>query len=159
MNAAVGLRAFHGGLPLAGPKSPATRVPPRACPPPAEYVLPLLQHAGEPALPTVAVGARVRRGQRIATAQGRGAHLHAPDAGHVVAIEARPVAYAAGAAAPSIVIARAGSAAVETRPPRPDCPGPPGCRSSHRIGTRVAATWPSPCATTALAWRASTCRA
>jgi electron transport complex protein RnfC len=120
MTAAVVLHAFHGGLPLAGHKSPATRVPTRACPPPAKYVLPLLQHAGEPALPTVAVGARVRRGQRIATAQGRGAHLHAPDAGHVVAIEPRPAAHAGGDPAPCIVIARDGSEALEALPPLPD---------------------------------------
>jgi electron transport complex protein RnfC len=120
MSAALVLHRFGGGLPLAGHKAPASRAPTRACPPPPEAVLPLLQHAGEPAVPLVTVGQRVLRGQRIAQARGRGAHLHAPDAGEVLAIEDRPVAQDGGRVAPCIVIARDGSDEAQWLPALPD---------------------------------------
>lgn len=105
MNAPPRLFAFPGGLRLPGHKEPATRAPSRACPLPPELVLPLSQHAGRPARAEVAPGVRVARGQRIARADGLGAHLHAPAAGTVRAIEDRPVPHASGLAAPCIVLA------------------------------------------------------
>lgn len=51
------------------------------------YVIPLSQHIGAPAEPTVAPGERVRRGQRIARAGGFiSTNHHAPVTGTVVAI-------------------------------------------------------------------------
>lgn len=104
MNAPLRLHRFPGGLPLPGHKEPATREPSRACPLPPTLVLPLGQHAGSAAVPAVAAGARVARGQRIARAEGRGAHLHAPAAGIVRAIEDHPVPHASGLPGPCIVI-------------------------------------------------------
>jgi electron transport complex protein RnfC len=105
MNDAPRLFAFPGGLRLPGHKEPATRAPSRACPLPPTLVLPLSQHAGRPARADVEPGMRVARGQRIAHAEGLGAHLHAPAAGVVVAIEDRPVPHASGLPGPCIVIA------------------------------------------------------
>jgi H+/Na+-translocating ferredoxin:NAD+ oxidoreductase subunit C len=98
------------GLSLAGHKEISTRGPIRSLAPPAEAVLPLNQHTGEPALPTVEVGDRVRIGQTIAAAEpGISACLHAPIAGVVSAIEPRPAPHTGGAAARSIVIENDGS--------------------------------------------------
>lgn len=123
MNAPQRLFAFPGGLRLPGHKDAATRAPSRACPLPPRLVLPLSQHAGQPARPEVAPGERVARGQRIARAEGLGAHLHAPAAGVVVAIEEHPVPHASGLPAPCIVIdvdPAAGEAAL--LPALPDWP-------------------------------------
>jgi Na+-translocating ferredoxin:NAD+ oxidoreductase subunit C len=55
-----------------------------------EYVLPLSQHIGAPSVPTVEVGQKVRRGQKIADPGGFvSVALHAPVTGHVEAIELR----------------------------------------------------------------------
>ncbi len=56
-------------------------------PPPAEVILPLQQSLGDPALPVVKKGELVRRGQKIAEAQGSGVPLHATIGGKVRAIE------------------------------------------------------------------------
>ena len=86
------LHRFHGGLRLAGHKAESTATAIRHCPLPPELVLPLAQHAGEGATACVVVGQRVRRGERIADAQGeRSAHVHAPASGVVRAIEPRPL--------------------------------------------------------------------
>ncbi len=86
------LHRFHGGLRLAGHKSESTTAAIRHCSLPPELVLPLAQHAGEPATSCVVVGQRVRRGERIGDAQGeRSAHVHAPASGVVRAIESRPL--------------------------------------------------------------------
>jgi electron transport complex protein RnfC len=99
------LHRFHGGLRLDGHKAASTGSSIRACPLPSELVLPLLQHAGEAAQPCVGPGDRVRRGQRIADAQGeRGADLHAPCAGHVHAIENRTLPFGADVDGPCVVL-------------------------------------------------------
>ncbi len=56
-------------------------------PAPAEVCLPLQQHLGDPAVPVVKKGEVVRRGQKIAEAQGSGVPLHATIGGKVRAIE------------------------------------------------------------------------
>jgi electron transport complex protein RnfC len=88
---------FSGGLDLPGLKLASAAGAIRPCPLPPELVLPLRQHPGAAAQPLVAAGDRVRRGQCLARAQDeRGAAVHAPAAGHVVAIEARPLPQAPG---------------------------------------------------------------
>jgi len=51
---------------------------------PPYLVLPLTQHSGEPAVPVIQVGQKVRRGQLIAkTGVGRSANLHSPANGEI----------------------------------------------------------------------------
>ena len=102
---AVALHGFPGGLKLAGRKDRSTAQPVRAAPLAPRYVLALAQSSGAPAVPCVAVGDRVRRGQTIATpGDGVSAALHAPTSGVVVALEDRAVAHPSGLAARCIVI-------------------------------------------------------
>jgi electron transport complex protein RnfC len=55
--------------------------------PPAQVVLPLIQHLGEPAKPTVNVGQKVKSGQLVATAPtDRSIPIHSPLTGTVIAI-------------------------------------------------------------------------
>lgn len=90
------LHRFHGGLRLPGRKEPAA-APIRPCPLPAELVLPMLQHVGEPAEPCVGRGERVRRGEPVGLARGAlGAHVHASADGIVAAIEPRPLPHPSG---------------------------------------------------------------
>ena len=64
----------------------------------------LAQHAGSPAIPIVAVGDRVKVGQKVGQAMSRiSANIHSPISGTVVAIEERPHATRGGMAL-SVVI-------------------------------------------------------
>lgn len=86
------LHRFHGGLQLTGHKAEAAARPILQCPLPERLVVPLLQHAGEPARALVAVGDEVAEGQLIGAPVGdHGAAVHAPAAGRIEAIEARQV--------------------------------------------------------------------
>lgn len=81
----------RGGLELETHKRRSTMRPLRAAPTADVFVLPLDQHAGNPARPLVAPGDRVARGQPIAEPVGEvSAWLHAPACGRVRAIELRP---------------------------------------------------------------------
>lgn len=72
---------------------------------PAYVVLPLNQHIGAQAIPTVQVGDQVLTGQKIAEAQGLvSAPVHASISGTVIAIEERAIPHASGLFAPCIVI-------------------------------------------------------
>jgi electron transport complex protein RnfC len=72
---------------------------------PAQLVLPLQQHIGEPAECLVQPGDKVSRGQLIARQVGNiSAGLHAPTPGTVLAIEERPVPHPSGLLAPCIII-------------------------------------------------------
>jgi electron transport complex protein RnfC len=59
-------------------------------PAPLEVWLPTVQHLGEPAVPTVAKGDRVVRGQKIADGGASGVPLHATITGKVKPIDKRP---------------------------------------------------------------------
>ena len=99
------LGKLHGGLRLKANKAEATAVPIHEAPVPAQLVLPLAQHAGQPADPVVGIGERVFKGQRIADAYGAmGVPVHASSSGTIVAIEPWPVSSRYGATAPCIVI-------------------------------------------------------
>jgi len=88
---------FHGGLSLNRHKSPSAQHPIQTVPLPDYLVLPLQQHIGQAAKPCVAVGDYVAKGQLIAQADGPvSAAVHASSSGHVVAIEARPLAHPSG---------------------------------------------------------------
>jgi electron transport complex protein RnfC len=99
------LGKLHGGLRLQAHKSESTAESILNIPVPDQLVLPITQHAGDPAQPIVAIGERVLKGQLIAEADGSlGAPVHASSSGKIVAIEPWPVARRYGEKAPCIVI-------------------------------------------------------
>ncbi len=107
MNAAptVDLGKWYGGLRLPAEKAQSTSRPIREMPAPAQLVLPLAQHSGEPAEPVVGIGDQVLKGQLVARADGiLSAPVHASSSGKVVAIEPWPVSRRFGEPAPCIVI-------------------------------------------------------
>jgi electron transport complex protein RnfC len=111
---------FHGGLKLAGCREAASARPIRPAGMPAELVLPLAQHIGEPAECLVSPGDTVYRGQVVARAVGSiSAPVHASTSGTVTAVEPRPVTHPSGLPAPCIIIATDGR---DT--PAPDLPPP-----------------------------------
>lgn len=93
---AAGTR-FPGGVTLTRhPVMPADAALSRL-PMPAHLSVPLLQHRGEPALPCVAVGERVRAGQRIGVASAAfSANIHAPCSGVVTALAQRDIGHPSG---------------------------------------------------------------
>lgn len=99
------LGKLHGGLRLPAHKSESTADSIREVPIPAQLILPIEQHVGEPAQPVINVGDRVLRGQLIAEPDGElGAPVHASSSGTVIAIERWPVSRRRGEKAPCIVI-------------------------------------------------------
>ena len=99
------LGKLHGGLRLPAHKAMSTATPIVQVPLPEQLVLPLTQHAGEPAQPVVGIGEPVLKGQLIAVAVGSlGAPVHAPSSGRLAAIEPRPVPRRHGDSAPCIII-------------------------------------------------------
>jgi len=99
------LGKLHGGLRLPGHKNESTANPIKDVPIPAQLVLPIEQHVGEPAQPVVGIGDRVLKGQLVAEPDGEmGAPVHASSSGTVVAIEQWPVSRRHGDKAPCIVI-------------------------------------------------------
>ena len=99
------LGKLHGGLRLPGNKGRSTAEPIRKVPVPDQLVLPITQHAGDPAEPIVGIGERVLKGQLLAEPYGAlGAPVHASSSGKIVAIEPWPVSRRYGDSAPCIVI-------------------------------------------------------
>lgn len=99
------LYGFPGGLALDARKAQSTTLPLARAPLSFEYVLPLLQHEGEPAEALVAAGDRVLGGQVIARAEGYlSLPLHAPTSGTVTGIAPRPIPHPSGLMADCIVI-------------------------------------------------------
>jgi electron transport complex protein RnfC len=99
------LGKLHGGLRLQARKKISTSEAIRKAPLPDQLVLPITQHAGDPAQPVVAIGERVLKGQLVADTEGSlGAPIHASSSGTVVAIEPWPVSRRYGDNAPCIVI-------------------------------------------------------
>ena len=112
---------FSGGLHLPDNKAMSTVVPVGEAPIPERLIIPLQQHIGAPAKPLVAVGDKVRKGQKLAKAEGYvSAPVHASSSGTVVAIEAYPVPHPSGLAAPCIVIETDGEDAWCELQPHPD---------------------------------------
>ncbi len=86
----VKARRGSGGVPVPDKKELSGRMPIEDAGIPAELTLFLSQHTGAPSKPLVNVGDEVKRGQKIAEAQGAvSACLHAPTSGKVKAIEPR----------------------------------------------------------------------
>ncbi|MDA0705851.1 MAG: electron transport complex subunit RsxC [Proteobacteria bacterium] len=99
------LGKLHGGIRLESGKSAATRNSIQKMPLPAQLIIPITQHVGDPAHSIVTIGERVLKGQLIAEPGGSlSAPVHASSSGKVVAIEPWPVSRRYGANAPCIVI-------------------------------------------------------
>lgn len=99
------LYEFPGGVHPPMHKDLSTREPIAAAPCPPRLILPLHQHIGDAAAPTVNVGDHVLKGQRIARAEGYvSVALHAPTSGTVSAITDAPVPHPSGLPAPCIVL-------------------------------------------------------
>jgi Na+-translocating ferredoxin:NAD+ oxidoreductase subunit C len=105
----AGTAGVRGGLRLDAHKQRSTAQPLRTASPAEHLALPLDQHAGAPAIPSIQPGDRVLLGQPIAEPGGAiSAWLHSPVSGTVTAIGPRPTPHHAGAPALSIVIANDG---------------------------------------------------
>lgn len=88
---------FKGGVHPPDHKAESSGRPIHAAPVPRQLVIPLRQHIGNPAKPTVNVGDRVLKGQLIGEADGTiSAAVHASSSGTVVAIEPRTLPHASG---------------------------------------------------------------
>ena len=99
------LGKLHGGLRLQANKKMSTDKAIQHIPVPNQLILPITQHAGDPAQPIVGSGEHVLKGQLIAEQGGSlGAPVHASSSGRVVAIEPWPVSRRYGDNAPCIVI-------------------------------------------------------
>lgn len=91
------LKRFPGGVYPQYKKELSARHPLHESILPDELILPLQQHVGVPAIPTVKVGERVRKFQQIAKpAPGLSVPVHAPTSGTVKAIEKRPLPHPSG---------------------------------------------------------------
>ncbi len=118
--ATAGAATFRHGVHPEELKDATAKLPVERMPFVGEYVLPLSQHTGAPAVPIVVPGQRVARGQRVATAKGFiSTALHAPVTGTVAAIE--PRYHPSGTRQPAIVIRTDpfSSQRIETEPPPP----------------------------------------
>ena len=117
MNARV-LHRFHGGVHPAEHKTESNGLAIAELPLLPRYVVPLRQHIGNPALPTVKAGDRVLKGQAIGLADGYvSTAVHAPTSGTVLAVEKRPVPHPSGLSDLCVVIEADGEdRATELRP-------------------------------------------
>ena len=96
---------FGGGIKSAPNKTQSLKLPIEKVLVPPLLTLPLRQHVGAPAVPVVAVGERVLKGQLIASDNGIiSASVHASSSGTIVEIDNHPVPSPSGADAPCILI-------------------------------------------------------
>ena len=99
------LYRFHGGLKLAGHQDSTEANPIKAAGIPAQLILPLLQHIGEPAECLVKKGDYVYKGQPVARPVGKvSAPVHASSSGTIVAVEPRPIPHPSGLQAMCVII-------------------------------------------------------
>ncbi|HUX91411.1 MAG TPA: electron transport complex subunit RsxC [Gallionellaceae bacterium] len=90
---------FNGGVHPPTHKTESTQTPIAQAGLPSRLVVPLHQHAGSTAKPTVQVGDRVLKGQLFGMPQGSvSSAVHAPTSGTVTAIDMQVVAHSSGLA-------------------------------------------------------------
>ena len=105
MQGKAGSFKFHGGLHLDEHKTESLGSGIQHASMPAEFILRVSQHIGEPNSPLVKVGQTVKKGQLVAeTREFVSAPVHSPTSGVVTAIEQRPVAHPSGQTDLCIVI-------------------------------------------------------
>jgi electron transport complex protein RnfC len=98
-------KIFHGGLKLEGHKLESGARGLGTVPVPDRLVLPLLQHAGRAAIPTVQAGERVLGNQEIAHADGDfSCSLHAPTSARVLGVSRHPIPHPGGLQADCLVL-------------------------------------------------------
>lgn len=85
---------FHGGIHPPENKAQSLQQPLRTPPIPEKLIIPVQQHIGSPAIPTVAIGDHVLKGQVIAEPNGVvSIFMHAPTSGTIIAIGDFPLAH------------------------------------------------------------------
>lgn len=103
---------------------------------PAKLYVPLQQHIGQPAEPSVCVGDNVRKGQLLAYSQGNvSAPVHAPTSGTVVAITEWPAPHPSALPTPTLILESDGLDRWADRQAPPD----PFGLSPEEIAQRVGA--------------------
>jgi electron transport complex protein RnfC len=96
---------IHGGVHPPQNKTQSLQDSLKDAPLPSLVVLPLSMHVGAPAIPCVAVGDKVKRGQMVAEPSGGfSAAIHASISGEVIALEDRPISHPSGNPGRAIVI-------------------------------------------------------
>lgn len=96
---------IHGGVHPPQNKTQSLQNLLKDAPLPSLVVLPLNMHMGAPAIPCVAVGDKVKRGQIVAEPSGGfSTGIHASISGEVVAIDDRPISHPSGNPGRAIVI-------------------------------------------------------
>lgn len=123
---------FHGGLKLPGHKAMSTDNPVAQATLPAQLVVPVQQHIGEPGRLLVEPGERVLKGQMLSQADEYvSAAIHAPTSGIISAIEERPIPHPSGLSALCVVIEADGEDQwIELKPlQQPREKSPPSCAS------------------------------
>ncbi len=99
------LHALTGGVHPKECKTLSNQTPIQVAGVPQQLIIPLQQHIGAPAIPCVAVGDLVLKGQLIATAASAlSINMHAPSSGVISAIEQRPYLHVSGQSCLSIVL-------------------------------------------------------
>ena len=94
---------LRGGVHPVARKELSAERPIRVLPLPELLFVPLQQHIGAPATPTVNVGDTVRKGQLLASSQGAiSAPIHAPTSGRIVALGDYPAPHPSGLPVPTI---------------------------------------------------------
>jgi electron transport complex protein RnfC len=115
---------FHGGVQPPENKARSLRRPIASAGIAPQLVLPLSQHIGAAAQPTVRVGQPVRGGEPLAEADGFfSVPVHAPTSGTITAIEERPLPHPSGYRAPCIVLDTDGHDRWVEPAPTPDLAG------------------------------------
>ncbi|ALG66978.1 electron transport complex subunit RsxC [Beggiatoa leptomitoformis] len=100
---------FHGGVHPEEHKRVTSVKPIRVMPIPSHLYVPLQQHIGAPAEPSVKVGDVVLKGQLLAHSQGAiSAPIHAPTSGTIVEIGEYPAPHPSGLPVRTIVLAADG---------------------------------------------------
>ena len=88
---------FHGGIHPPEHKSVSTHGPIEKAPIPSRLIVPLQQHAGQPAKPLVKAGDMVLKGQMIAEPNGYvSAAIHAPTSGTVIEVRNHAIPHPSG---------------------------------------------------------------
>lgn len=96
---------FHGGIHPPENKTLSTGRAIAQAPLPSKLILPLQQHTGQAAKPSVEIGDKVLKGQQIATPEGYvSAAIHAPTSGTVIDIGTQPIPHPSGLTDVAIVI-------------------------------------------------------
>jgi electron transport complex protein RnfC len=99
------LHSFHGGLRLRHNKKISCEMPVQRAALPQRLYVPLLQHTGREAEPTVSEGQHVLKGEQIGCFKHLGSgFVHAPTSGTVSAIVKHPISHPSGLEGRCIVI-------------------------------------------------------